>query len=55
MVPLSLDAVYREGDLGNGIGGYDLQSSTDIIIAFDQRHKGRSDHLPLYRPGTGTT
>ncbi|MFI7128797.1 S1 family peptidase [Nonomuraea sp. NPDC050153] len=36
-----------------GIGGYDLTSADDQIIAFDYEHSGKLDHLLLYRPGTG--
>ncbi|MGI5270262.1 S1 family peptidase [Nonomuraea sp. CA-218870] len=36
-----------------GIGGYDLQSAEDQVIAFDYEHTGKLDHLLLYRPGTG--
>jgi hypothetical protein len=46
--------VYQEGDPGNGIGGYDLKSSTDQAFAFDYNHSGRVDHLVLFRPGNGT-
>jgi ribosomal protein L24E len=46
--------VYNQGDPGNGIGGYDLKSSTDRAFAFDYDGSGKSDHLALYRPGTGT-
>lgn len=37
----------------NGIGGYDLMSSSDQIIAFDYNGAGYYDHLVLYRPGSG--
>lgn len=37
-----------------GIGGYDLRSSRDLIIAFDYEASGKLDHLVMYRPGTGT-
>ncbi|MGR6918731.1 S1 family peptidase [[Actinomadura] parvosata] len=37
-----------------GIGGYDLKSRMDRIIAFDYEGSGKLDHLLLYRPGTGT-
>lgn len=47
-------AVYRQGDPGNGIGGYDLKSPGDLAFAFDYNHSGRQDHIVLYRPGTGT-
>jgi hypothetical protein len=47
-------AVYREGDPGRGIGGYDLRSTADQVFAFDYDHSGKLDHLALYRPGTGT-
>lgn len=53
-VPAFDAAVYQEGDPGNGIGGYDLKSSTDRVFAFDYGHSGNLDHLLLYRPGTGT-
>jgi hypothetical protein len=39
---------------GTGIGGYDLRSPADRIIAFDYEHSGKLDYLVLYRPGTGT-
>jgi hypothetical protein len=42
-----------QGDPGNGIGGYDLRSSADRMLAFDYLHTGRQDHLILYRPGQG--
>ncbi len=49
-------AAYAVGDNGsappNGIGGYDLLSTADQVIAFD--HDGdRKEDLFLYRPGTG--
>lgn len=47
-------AVFRQGDPGNGIGGYDLKSSKDLAFAFDYDHTGKQDHIVLYRPGTGT-
>ncbi len=37
-----------------GIGGYDLKSAADRIIAFDYEGSGKLDHLVAYRPGTGT-
>jgi subtilisin family serine protease len=46
--------VYRQGDPGQGIGGYDLRSPRDEAFAFDYDSSGRMDHLALYRPGTGT-
>ncbi|TFK50252.1 hypothetical protein OE88DRAFT_1606664, partial [Heliocybe sulcata] len=46
--------IYHEGDPGKGIGGYDLKSSDDRIIAYDYDHSGKADHLVCYRPGTGT-
>nr|WP_295863688.1 M57 family metalloprotease [uncultured Chitinophaga sp.] len=36
-----------------GIGGYNLASTKDQIIAFDYNHSGKADHLALYRPGDG--
>lgn len=47
------DAVYRQGDPGAGIGGYDLISMSDRVFAFDNDGSGRADHLVLYRPGRG--
>ncbi|KAJ7278036.1 hypothetical protein C8J57DRAFT_1465798 [Mycena rebaudengoi] len=46
--------VYRQGDPGIGIGGYDLKSTADQVFAIDYEHSGKLDHLVLYRPGTGT-
>ena len=46
--------VYRQGDPGSGIGGYDLKSPADLVFAYDYDCSGRADHLALYRPGTGT-
>ena len=43
-----------QGDLGNGIGGYDLLNPADRIIAYDYAGTGHLDHLVCYRPGTGT-
>ena len=48
------EPVYAQGDPGNGIGGYDLKSNADRVFAFDYEHSGKTDHLVLYRPGTGT-
>ncbi|MGX8908915.1 zinc metalloprotease [Streptomyces netropsis] len=48
------DPVHSEGDPGMGIGGYDLKSPADQAFAFDYESSGKSDHLALYRPGTGT-
>jgi hypothetical protein len=39
---------------GSGIGGYDLKSAADRVLAFDYDGSGKLDHLLLYRPGTGT-
>jgi DNA-binding winged helix-turn-helix (wHTH) protein len=38
---------------GLGIGGYNLKSPNDRVLAFDYDHSGKPDHLVLYRPGTG--
>lgn len=47
--------VFQEGDPGQGVGGYDLKSRADKIIAFDYDGSGKSDHLVLYRTnGSGT-
>ena len=38
----------------SGIGGYDLKSAADRVMAFDYDGSGKLDHLALYRPGTDT-
>jgi len=38
---------------GVGIGTYDLRSTSDLSFAFDYNGTGNSDHLVMYRPGTG--
>ncbi|KAH7126433.1 hypothetical protein B0J13DRAFT_530977 [Dactylonectria estremocensis] len=48
------NAVYQQGDPGQGIGGYDLRSQADRAFAFDWDSSGKMDHIALYRPGTGT-
>ncbi|MFD1827571.1 MULTISPECIES: hypothetical protein [Mumia] len=50
---LEFTAVYQQGDHDPGIGGYELTSIDDQIIAFDGASTGKLDHLVLYRPGTG--
>jgi len=35
-----------------GIGGADLKSSADRIVAFDYDHSRKLDHLVIYRPGS---
>jgi hypothetical protein len=53
--------VKREGSTftrvyaGAGIGGFDLRSGLDQVVAFDHEHTGRLDHLLVFRPGVGTT
>jgi hypothetical protein len=51
-------AVLMTGDpvagVYNGIGGYDLRSTKDQVMAFDYYATGAQDKLVLYRPGTGT-
>lgn len=46
--------VFRQGDPGQGIGGFDLKSPADRAFAFDWNSSGKQDHIALYRPGTGT-
>ena len=48
------NAVYHQGDPGNGIGQYDLKDNRDMLFAFDYDRSGRADHLCCYRPGEGT-
>ncbi|CAM1500910.1 Fc.00g100720.m01.CDS01 [Cosmosporella sp. VM-42] len=45
--------VYRQGDPGNGIGGYDIKSPNDVAFAFDYESSGKLDHIVLYRPQYG--
>ncbi len=45
--------VYHQGDPGNGIGGWNLQSPQDRLFALDYQKTGRLDHLVAYRPGRG--
>ena len=45
--------MYSQGAPGEGIGGYDLQSSADRSFAFDYDHSGKLDYIVLYRPGAG--
>uniref|UniRef100_A0A8H7N5R8 Uncharacterized protein n=1 Tax=Bionectria ochroleuca TaxID=29856 RepID=A0A8H7N5R8_BIOOC len=48
-------AVFAEGDPGNGVGGYDLSSVEDKVLAFDYEGSKKPDHLVLYRTNaTGT-
>ncbi|MET8863543.1 S1 family peptidase [Nonomuraea sp. NPDC004580] len=47
----SFRAVFHSS---TGIGGYDLKSSADQIIAYDYDGSGKLDHLLLYRPGSRT-
>ena len=36
-----------------GIGGFDLVSPADHVIAYDYSGTGKLDHLVCYRPGAG--
>ncbi|MCJ1407581.1 hypothetical protein MMC19_001652 [Ptychographa xylographoides] len=45
-------SVYRQSGSEPGIGGYDLMSPLDQVLAFDYEHIGKADHLVLYRPGS---
>ncbi|WP_370614377.1 hypothetical protein [Mumia sp. Pv 4-285] len=45
--------VYEQTVGGSGIGGYELTSPDDHIVAFDGASTGKLDHLLLYRAGTG--
>ena len=51
--PTPFSPVYRQGEPGNGIGGYDLSSTSDLIFEYDYDGTGKLDHLVLYRPGKG--
>jgi hypothetical protein len=49
------NAVYNEGDPGAGVGGYDLKSPQDKMLAFDYESSGKSDYVISYRTnGSGT-
>ena len=48
---LRIDSVFTSD--GTGIGGYDLKSADDRLIAFDYHRNGRLDHLAAYRAGEG--
>lgn len=50
----NFSAIMSVGDPGDGIGGYDLQSPSDLAFAYDWENSGKMDHIALYRPGTGT-
>ncbi|WP_245957342.1 M57 family metalloprotease [Chitinophaga flava] len=49
----------NQGTFGNvyasnqGINGYDLTSTNDQAFAFDYNSSGKTDHLVIYRPGSG--
>jgi hypothetical protein len=51
--PIPFSPVYQQSDQGDGIGSYDLSSTTDRSFAFDYDHSGKLDHIVLYRPGHG--
>jgi len=38
---------------GQGLGGFDLRSPNDRMLALDYEGSGKLDHLLLYRPGVG--
>jgi hypothetical protein len=40
-------------EVGSGIGGFDLSSPADRLIAYDYSQTGLSNYLLAYRPGTG--
>lgn len=46
-------AVYQEGISGRGLGGYDLLSPADQILAFNYESRNLTNYLIPYRPGTG--
>jgi S1-C subfamily serine protease len=43
--------VYKEGDPGHGIGGFDLLIERDRMFPYDYEKKGLLNHLVVYRPG----
>jgi hypothetical protein len=49
----TFSAVYANHT--TGIGGYDLASPRDQLVAYDYEGTGRLDHLVLYRPGPERT
>ncbi|HEU4770221.1 MAG TPA: hypothetical protein VFS77_22835 [Pyrinomonadaceae bacterium] len=49
--PGNFTVAYNSGL--NGIGGYNLTSTSDRAFAFDYEGSGKADDLALYRPGAG--
>lgn len=49
---LSAQFGWEYRSTASGIGGYDLASAADKVVAFDYAHSGRADHLLMYRPGS---
>ena len=46
-------AVFNSNLTAGGIGGYDLMSPLDHLLAYDLEGTGCLEYLVLYRPGTG--
>ena len=44
--------VFSSAYEGSGLGGYELKSGADRVIAFDYEHSGKLDYLVLFRLGT---
>jgi hypothetical protein len=51
--PVTFAAVYGQGGLNQGIGGWDFQNSSDRSFPFDYDHNGKLDYMVTYRPGLG--
>ncbi|KEF53447.1 uncharacterized protein A1O9_10422 [Exophiala aquamarina CBS 119918] len=49
-----LEPIYQQSEPEEGIGGYELQSTSDRVIAYEYNGKGSAGYVLLYRPGTRT-
>ncbi len=51
---VTFERVYpKKGEPNAGVGGFDLASGADRVLAFDYEGTGHLDDLVLYRPGEG--
>jgi hypothetical protein len=57
--PDAYQAVYQQrapdepGLAPQGIGGFNIGDSRDVLLAYDYNGTGRRDHIVCYRPGAG--
>jgi len=47
------NAVYAQGDPGQGCGGFDLKNPADRAFPYDFDSNGKMDYICIYRPGAG--